>query len=89
MSTAKKKKSSEEKLSAGEVYVYSNGFVHCSVCAPKKMTKVEIVKQVNARNNTGISSDWTISKEKTFKSGQPNPCQCDSDDERVHYLMVC
>lgn len=44
----------------------------------------------DANHPTGISSKWSISKDKTFHSGEPNPCPCDQHpDKRLHYLLTC
>lgn len=71
------------------VVIYSTGVCHCSVCAPGDMPIEEIVEQVNDRHPTGIESRWEHSSDSTFHGGAPNPCQCDLDGARMHYLMVC
>jgi hypothetical protein len=71
-----------------DLEVYSNGIVHCSVCTTIKGRR-ELVRRVNAVNPTGTRHKWAISKDKTFRTGQPNPCQCDNDPARQHYLMEC
>lgn len=72
-----------------EVIVYRNGIVHCSVCTNFKQRK-RITDAVNAQNPTGIGSKWVISNNKTFSSGELNPCPCDQHPEtHRHYLMEC
>ena len=71
-----------------ELEIYSNGFVHCSICTNIENIE-EIERQVNMKNPTGIGSRWKISEEPTFRSGQPNPCVCEQKSTHRHYLMVC
>jgi hypothetical protein len=53
------------------------------------MTVEEVVNAINLQNPTGISSKWQISENEKFRSGEPNPCVCERDPDRRHYLMVC
>lgn len=72
-----------------ELVIYSNGVVHCSVCTNVK-DKKRVEELVNQKNPTGISSHWKISENKTFATGESNPCRCDTKPEtHVHYLMEC
>ena len=71
------------------VKVYANGVCHCSVCAEQSLTIQEMLRIVNAINPTGISSPWALSTGKTFKDGTPMPCQCDQEQDRKHYLLIC
>lgn len=71
------------------VVIYASGPVVCSVCVPAEMPREEIERSVNAQSPTGISSSWKISKDSTFKGGEPNPCQCNDGPQRLHYLMDC
>ena len=71
-----------------KVFMYAGGLVSCSVCVPKGMPRVEIEKEVNSINPTGISSQWGISSE-AFRDGSENPCACDKDPDRSHYLLHC
>lgn len=68
--------------------VYSNGLVHCSVCADNNLSKEEVERLVNARNCAGTQNGWKIDTEK-FADGGDNPHQCEKDENRLHYLMVC
>lgn len=72
-----------------DVIVYASGIVACSACAPKTMDRAEVESQVNAKVPTGLDHGWSISPDEKFKSGQPNPCQCEDDESRVHYLLNC
>lgn len=72
-----------------DINMYSIGVCAASVCVPKETPK-EIVEQwANEYQPTGISSDWKISEDKTFKTGELNPCVCEHDSSRVHYLLTC
>jgi hypothetical protein len=71
------------------VIVYSSGIVSCSVCASGKLPKREVESEVNRINPTGIGSRWKISKDKTFSSGESNPCTCGKYKNRKHYLLNC
>lgn len=71
------------------IHIYRSGLCHCSVCVPKDMVRDEIVSEVNSQHPTGLDHGWSISDEPTFKAGEPNPCRCDQDASRLHYLMVC
>lgn len=70
------------------VTVYASGLVCCSVCTDLKGIR-RITAAVNLVNPTGIRSQWKKSKDKTFAGGQPNPCPCDKDPKRKHYLFNC
>jgi len=72
----------------GKVEVYAVGLVHLSACAPKDMPAEDVVANVNLLHLTGISSRWKI-HEGGFKTGHNNPCVCEQDASRLHYLFVC
>ena len=71
------------------VMVYSWGLVSLSACAPKGLPVEEVTRAVNTSHPTGIESKWEISDEKEFSGGQPLPCQCEADADKVHYLFHC
>jgi hypothetical protein len=71
------------------IEVYSNGIVHCSVCAPAYMTAGEVESATNLKNPVGTSGEWKV-HDKPFRSGEPNPCRCsDKPNTHQHWLMVC
>ena len=70
-----------------EIYAY--GPVHMSVCVAKTMSREDIELRANLESPTGISSRWEVSEDAAFRGGEPNPCQCEDDPDRLHYLMVC
>jgi hypothetical protein len=73
-----------------DVIIYSTGIVACSVCADNSLSIKKITRIVNDMNPTYISSKWKLSKDKTFKNGEPNPCVCEQNpDTRKHYLFNC
>lgn len=72
-----------------ELIVYKNGLCYCSVCT-NIQSRERIESLTNLKNPTGISSRWVISKDETFRSGEPNPCPCETNPEtHKHYLMEC
>jgi hypothetical protein len=77
-------------LTASAIVVYANGLWCCSVCAPLRYTAEMVEREVNEINPTGVSSEWRVSKDKQFSTGQPNPCPCnDPASGRQHWLMNC
>lgn len=68
---------------------FSTGLTHMSVCALKTLTRKEVVAYANLKHPSGTQFGWTISEEPTFRTGHPNPCVCNDDPERLHYLMIC
>jgi len=72
------------------IIIYAQGLVSMSICVKSELTKEQIEKQVNILSPTGISSKWSISKDKTFQDGSPNPCDCNEHKgKRKHYLLNC
>jgi hypothetical protein len=68
--------------------VFSEGLCICSVCT--SLTVDEMLERVNAENPTGIESQWEISGDETFKTGEPNPCPCNVNPlSHKHYLLEC
>ena len=70
------------------ITIYANGFCYCSVCADKDLGIEAILEYVNAHSPTGIESQWELAEEN-FKDGTINPCQCNTDKNRKHYLLNC
>lgn len=69
--------------------IYSMGLCCASICASKELTREEIEDGLNLAAPTGITSQWAISDDPTFADGQPNPCQCEADPDRQHWLANC
>lgn len=72
-----------------KVELYSVGICHASACAPEAMTGDEVADAANGIQPTGLDHGWAISSDETFRSGQPNPCVCNSDAGRRHWLLSC
>lgn len=66
---------------------YSVGIVCAGVCTD--MDVEEATNQLNQEHPTGIASRWELSKDKTFKSGEPMPCPCEQNESFTHYLFNC
>ena len=77
-----------ENKDVNKMQIYSYGIVYCSVCVQKDVPPAQIEKDVNAEHPTGIHSSWKIAKEN-FRSGEANPHQCEHEEDRLHYLLVC
>lgn len=71
------------------VHIYANGLCHCSACVPIDMDRDSVEAAVNALNPAGTEYGWRISQDAEFKDGKPNPCQCEQDSSRTHYLLNC
>lgn len=71
-----------------DVEIYAVGMVSLSVCSVLPPDETE--KKVNEIYPTGISSQWQLSSDETFRTGEPNPCPCEQHPTtRKHYLMEC
>lgn len=72
------------------VNVYSIGPICCSACAPGQLSSDEVAREVNGSYPTGISSQWRVSGDELFADGEhTNPCACEQDPERKHWLLEC
>ena len=76
-----------EKLD--RIIAYTVGICSASVCVEEDCKKSEIEKYMNAYHGVIDGYRWKISKDKTFKDGQSNPCPCDKYPNRKHYLLNC
>jgi hypothetical protein len=79
----------ESKAADRRIVVYTAGLVAASVCAPKDAPVEDVEAAANAQHPTGIDSGWRKAADATFKGGEPNPCPCNSDPERLHWLLSC
>ena len=67
---------------------YSIGICHASVCS--SLTLEETEKQLNQEYPTGIQSQWKLSEDTNFQTGQSNPCPCEQHPKtHKHYLFDC
>lgn len=71
-----------------EVVVYQWGLVALSCCAHKDVPIERVTEIVNQKHPTGLDHGWVVSDEP-FRNGIPNPCPCELDENRVHYLFTC
>jgi hypothetical protein len=81
--------SAESRATDRRITVYSAGLVAASVCAPKDAPVEDVEAAANAQHPTGIDSVWRKAADATFKGGEPNPCPCNSDPNRLHWLLSC
>ena len=44
---------------------------------------------LNSNYPTGLAHQWDFSKDEKFTSGEPNPCPCEQESGRTHYLFDC
>ena len=59
-----------------------------SVCVDGDLPASHVELSANERNPTSLDHGWHIANE-SFETGEPNPCPCDTDPERKHYLLSC
>lgn len=68
--------------------VYREGLCFMSVCTD--LTPKEAEEYAQLIKPSGTSRGWKISEEKTFRTGEPNPCPCDQHPKsRIHILFDC
>ena len=70
-----------------DVTISKIGAFSCSVCVPKDMSHTEIVRQIENQYPAGTSNGWMISEDKAFHGGEPMPCVCELNPERLHYFV--
>jgi hypothetical protein len=71
----------------GDIYIYSVGPFCASVCAPAIMEGEDVAFEVECHRPCGTDPGWTVSADINFASGQPNPCVCEEDPSRRHWLL--
>lgn len=71
------------------VHIMSEGIFYLTACAPADMDGQAVEGEVRRRAIAGTSHGWRLSKDPTFSGGQTNPCVCDQDDTRKHWLFAC
>jgi len=82
-------KNRKKEIVKEELAIYGMGIIHCSICTNVKSRK-RVEELVNSKSPTGIKSHWTISRDKKFATGEPNPCPCNQKPKtHKHYLMEC
>lgn len=73
----------------GRVVPYLVGLCSASVCVASDVDADELERAMNMLHPTGISSPWKVADDETFANGSPNPCSCEQDASRTHYLLHC
>lgn len=69
-------------------WIYNWGLLYASVCS--SLSLEETTEQINRELPTGIKSPWRLSSDKTFHTGETNPCACQQHpDTHKHYLFNC
>jgi len=68
--------------------VLAVGLCKLSVCTDEADPQV-IEALSNADQPTGLSHKWTLDPAANFASGETNPCVCEKDPHRKHYLLHC
>lgn len=67
-----------------DVVVYNEGFFYASVCSCLSQEETE---RFMTNQTCGTSKGWTLTDEG-FSDGKPNPCPCNTDHKRKHYLFA-
>jgi hypothetical protein len=69
------------------VDVYSVGLCYASACATTDVPREEVERAVQRSHPSGVAP-WKVADE-LFRTGEPNPCPCNSDEGKQHWLLVC
>lgn len=70
------------------VTIYSSGMCCCSVCADVAVSIEAITEAVNRDNPSGTKNGWSLAK-RDFALGDKNPCACNEQKGKLHYLFSC
>jgi hypothetical protein len=70
-----------------EPVILGIGLCYATVCSPLPATETE--EWFCRREISGTSRGWSLSDDKEFSNGTPNPCVCEKDPTRKHYLFDC
>ena len=74
---------------SADVRVYTEGIGRASICVPDDQPIVAALTHLDAVHPSGTEYGWQVSADETFRTGEPNPCPCNSDPGRLHYLLDC
>jgi hypothetical protein len=76
-------------MEAKDFEPYVIGVMYASICTSLPIE--EAVKRMNEEHPAGtLMNSWELCRDKTFRTGQPNPCQCpDHPETHKHYLLNC
>lgn len=73
-----------------ELHIYAVSLLCMSVCVPADMDTEEIERRANRQNMCGLAGGWRISKDRSFRTGEPMPGPCDEHPAtRQHWLLEC
>lgn len=78
----------DRAAAADQLVVYAEGMLACSVCAAADLNADQVAELVNRLNPAGTTNGWGIADEP-FATGSPNPCPCDDNPGRRHWLLYC
>jgi hypothetical protein len=73
----------------GEIYMYRVGPLSMSVCAPGVLNAEQVATAISKHHPTGLDHGWSVAEDTHFASGETNPCQCQEDADRKHWLLDC
>lgn len=72
----------------GEIYVYSMGIASASVCAPEILEGEGIASYLDKHRPGDVVRKWRVASPTSFPTGESNPCRCNQDDERLHWMFL-
>ena len=76
------------ETSLPEFVAYKVGICNASICTSLPIE--EALERLNEQHLTGIASQWVLSEDEHFATGQTNPCPCNENpDTHKHYLCGC
>jgi hypothetical protein len=78
---------SAAKKIAVEFEVYTSGLCYMSVCT-NLADKTAVEDHANATNPAGTRHGWKVT-EPFFRTGQTNPCACNNNTGKYHWLLTC
>lgn len=73
----------------GEIFLYAVGGLSMSVCAPAVLNAEQVAHAINRHYPCGGDLRWKVADDSHFKGGETNPCQCQEDSDRKHWLLDC
>jgi hypothetical protein len=68
------------------IEIIAEGLCYQTLCVEKDVTKEELS---SFQRTSGTIRGWQLCEDPTFASGHSNPCICDQDRNRMHYLRDC
>lgn len=75
------------ELEQDVLYHLETGLTHILVCAPANWDAQKVQSETNAKGTPGTSAnEWIIAESSAETT---NPCSCDQELHRKHWLLVC